>query len=161
MAISINYRIAGATDQPSYYTPVWKADTTDPVIGNGFLRGSYKESDGKLSFQVMMKAGATTTFGTGNWYIELPDSYSADRKVLGFVDSEGANEIATYATVGTVYVNEDGVSYAIGSAVIKYDEPTRIRMIFYSSGNFFNSANPHGWGTLDTMSISVPNLIVD
>lgn len=55
------------------YTPVWTAATTNPVIGNGSFTGSAYQRVGKtIDFVIVITAGSTTTFGTGQWNISLP-----------------------------------------------------------------------------------------
>ena len=54
------------------YTPTWTSSGTAPAIGNGTLQGSYLQV-GKLVYtHIYWKAGSTTTFGTGVYFLSLP-----------------------------------------------------------------------------------------
>lgn len=54
------------------YTPIWTASGTQPVLGDGVLQGSYVELGSFIVVSVYLLAGATTTFGTGQWTFSLP-----------------------------------------------------------------------------------------
>lgn len=53
------------------YTPVWTA-TTNPVLGNGTLTGSYARSGKTVHYKFHLVVGSTTTFGTGAWQFSAP-----------------------------------------------------------------------------------------
>lgn len=57
------------------YTPIWKGQTTDPVIGNGTLTCRYQKLGPKTVMYVgMLVMGSTTTYGSGAWLMTLPIS---------------------------------------------------------------------------------------
>lgn len=133
------------------FTPSWKGDSGDPAIGNGTLTGWKRLRDGYIDLHIYLKCGSTTTYGTGNWYFEIPDGYS-----LGI--DPGASGQERFA-VGLAYIFDSGTTLRSGVAVIDVDQPTRIR--FMSSGtasNFFSSAAPQTWTTNDDLgaTISIP-----
>lgn len=60
------------------YQPGWySSGATDPVIGNGSLRGGYTQIGETVFYQIKMIAGSTTTFGTAGqqWRFTLPFSH--------------------------------------------------------------------------------------
>jgi hypothetical protein len=54
------------------YTPTWTGSGSNPAIGNGSVVGRYKRIGKTIIFRVIITAGSTTTFGTGNYSIGLP-----------------------------------------------------------------------------------------
>lgn len=53
------------------FTPSWKADTSDPTIGNGTITGEIAGHGKFRRYTVQVNIGSTTTFGSGQWYIPL------------------------------------------------------------------------------------------
>jgi hypothetical protein len=54
------------------YTPVWTANSVNPVIGNGIITGQYKVIGKTCFVRGNVAMGSTTTFGSGEWYISMP-----------------------------------------------------------------------------------------
>jgi len=54
------------------WTPVWTASTTNPVIGNGTISGSYCRFNKTVIAEGAIIMGSTTTYGTGTYRISLP-----------------------------------------------------------------------------------------
>ena len=54
------------------YVPKWTAVTTNPVIGNGIIRGFYKIIGKTCFVRGYISMGSTTTYGSGVWFIGLP-----------------------------------------------------------------------------------------
>jgi hypothetical protein len=54
------------------WTPLWKAATTQPVLGNGTLTGRYALLNKTVHFVLVLKMGSTTTYGSGFYYFSLP-----------------------------------------------------------------------------------------
>ncbi len=54
------------------YTPVWTAATVNPAIGDGAMVGRYSHMGTTVIATVTMVMGATTTYGTGAWFLSLP-----------------------------------------------------------------------------------------
>jgi hypothetical protein len=62
------------------FTPVWDQPTgTDPVVGNGSIAGEYRREGGKVTVNVELNMGSTTTFGDGTnvYTFTLPAPYNA------------------------------------------------------------------------------------
>jgi len=56
------------------YEPTWTAATTDPSIVDGSLQGKFSNF-GLVVVQFELIIGASTTLGTGDWFIGLPVAY--------------------------------------------------------------------------------------
>lgn len=59
------------TAAPTAFAPVWVASTTNPVIGNGTITGSWFAVGKIVFFRVRIVTGSTTTYGTGSYSINL------------------------------------------------------------------------------------------
>jgi hypothetical protein len=73
---------------PSYegawisYTPVWTANSVNPVIGNGTIEGYYKVIGKTCFVRGNIAMGSTTTFGSGEWYVSMPFTASHADAIL-------------------------------------------------------------------------------
>jgi len=54
------------------YTPAWTASTTNPVINNGTLTGSYMQAGKYVTFRIRVVMGSTTTYGSGTYFFSYP-----------------------------------------------------------------------------------------
>lgn len=54
------------------FTPAWTAATTNPVLGNGTLEGWWSRTGKRVSVDIKLTIGTTTTFGSGPWSFSLP-----------------------------------------------------------------------------------------
>lgn len=100
------------------FTPTWTAVTTNPAIGNGTLTGAYRQFGKSLWVAFYIEAGSTTTFGSGEWILTLPNSLSsvAGRKQMlgGFIeDSSSANR---YPIAGVINASATTVSRMASNA---------------------------------------------
>jgi hypothetical protein len=64
------------------YTPVWTANVTNPVIGNGSLQGWYRVIGKTCFVRGNIVMGTTTTFGSGEWYVSMPFTASHADAIL-------------------------------------------------------------------------------
>lgn len=70
------------------FTPVWKGTVSDPVIEDGTMVGMMSRIGRTLKLSVTITMGASTTYGSGSMYIELPystvvaNNYSAGTMIL-------------------------------------------------------------------------------
>jgi len=119
------------------YTPTWTAGTTNPSIGNGTLSGRYIQI-GKLVYcQFTMRAGSTTTFGSGNWRFSYPVAPNA-----------------TYANlyqVGSIYALDKGAANYNG--ITQYAGVTYMGLII--SGNWVSATAPFTWANGDVLEVNV------
>lgn len=119
------------------YTPTWTAGTTNPSIGNGTLSGRYIQI-GKLVYcQFTMRAGSTTTFGSGIWRFSYPVAPNT-----------------TYANlyqVGSIYALDDGAANYNG--ITQYAGATYMGLII--SGNWVSATAPFTWANGDVLEVNV------
>jgi len=119
------------------YTPTWTAGTTNPSIGNGTLSGRYIQI-GKLVYcQFTMRAGSTTTFGSGNWRFSYPVAPNIDN--------------ATNYQVGSIYALDNGAANYNG--ITQYAGTTY--MGFIINGNWVSATAPFTWANGDVLEVNV------
>lgn len=78
------------------YTPTWGSSGVAPAIGNGTITGKYFRSGRLISFLAFLRAGSTTTFGTGSFTLTLPvapHNSTARKSFTGFVFDDSASDI--------------------------------------------------------------------
>lgn len=84
------------------WTPSWTATSVNPAIGNGTITGKYINVGGKLVvFSARIVAGSTTTYGTGNYILSLPQT--ADTNFPGLISM-----FATDSSAGSAIYNGAG-----------------------------------------------------
>lgn len=54
------------------WTPVWTANTTNPVLGDGVIQGRYCQINKTIIASGVLIPGSTTTFGAGFYKFSLP-----------------------------------------------------------------------------------------
>jgi hypothetical protein len=60
------------------YTPSWTSSGTQPNIGNGVIAGKWRRVGDSIECQVLLVAGSTTTYGSGIYFLSLPQGLSFD-----------------------------------------------------------------------------------
>ena len=97
------------------YTPVWTGATTNPVLGNGSLRGFFRIQHDFCESWVRLLAGSTTTFGTGAWRISLPKP-AAKVAQIGEVLLLDASATTRYVGVARIEANTNVLEFASHAA---------------------------------------------
>ena len=120
------------------YTPTWTAATTNPAIGNGTIEGRYSQNGKTVHGYVRIKAGSTTTFGSGGWRVSLP------------VQPRTALDTTEAYAVGTAYYENDGIQgYTNGAQCrLRHNGTTWVLDMIYNNAEV-TSSNPFSWGTDD------------
>lgn len=126
------------TQRSVTFTPTWKGDTSDPVIGNGSFVFRYSRVGRTLNIHGRIQMGSTTTYGSGAWYINLP---------LSGATADGA-------AVGIVHGFDSGTANRVGAATIN-DGATKIYFASDASGGNWSSAVPHTWANPDYLEFSI------
>ena len=90
------------------YTPTWGASTTNPSIGNGTIAASYVQFNKTIFLRGAVKAGSTTTFGSGFYSVSWPSGLEPKEIV------SGSNH---RALTGSVMWNQPGVANWAGNLV--------------------------------------------
>ena len=118
------------------YTPTWTASTTNPSIGNGTLSGRYFQI-GKLVYcQFTMRAGSTTTFGSGLWRFSYP------------VAPVGTS--ANLYQVGSVHAADSGTANYNG--ITQYAGATYMSLII--NNNWVSATAPFTWANGDYLEVN-------
>lgn len=74
-----------ASEAWAFYTPIWTASGTQPVIGNGAITGRYTKIGRTVIGVITVLFGSTTTFGTGVYYWSPPVAFSPSWPAWGLV----------------------------------------------------------------------------
>lgn len=87
----------------------WTASTTNPVLGNGTIAAEYRQVGKTVTYNGVINMGSTTTYGTGDWRINLPVAAAGGGKDVGvatLIDSSaqtnsrpGSSELVTTSTL--------------------------------------------------------------
>lgn len=121
--------------EPTSYTPAWTATGTAPALGNGTIVGSYMKSNKKVTARIVLTAGSTTTYGTGDYRFSLPIAASSG-VTLGH--AQGIN-------AGTA--NYDGTTAIVTSTTVA---------VFVSGGaTIWGQLVPFTWGPGDSITIQI------
>jgi len=140
------------------YTPTWDGETVQPSLGNGVLNGFYRRVGDSAECQIYLKAGSTTTFGTGTWRFTLPSGLTCDRdKMPGdesiSYDNSSFGSFTTYDVSATFGTNNSGncvyqfSSYAGGTT-------EGVFLLNTVSGATVKTSVPFTWTTDDKLSIN-------
>lgn len=123
------------------YTPVWTATTTNPVINNGTLAGTYSIRGNIVELTIRTYMGTTTTYGSGNYMWSIPFSLdtSAYQSGYSFMYSYGQ---ATFLRAGVQ--TYDGALCAPADSSI-----TKVSMQYQSVNTYVNPTNPNTFANTD------------
>jgi hypothetical protein len=119
-----------------FFQPVWTAASVNPVIGNGSINGAFSRSGQRVKYTVLLTIGSTTTLGTGNWLISIPQL------------SQSYNDIGAsfYVTAGAVYCGIARINTAT-SLVTCYAAS--------STANAVQSTIPAAWVNGNTLEFTI------
>lgn len=125
------------------FAPSWRADAVAPVIGDGYLAGHLIVVGRALFVRIVMAAGASTTFGTGSWYFDLPAGMTARAFAAGSMVLDGRAVVG-----GDVLVAQGQVDVAT---------PRRIYVVSQSTGTTsmasVDDAWPAAWAAGDSLEL--------
>lgn len=128
------------------YTPTWTGSGSNPAIGNGELVGAYMFDWNLMHVAIRMRAGSTTTFGSGRWTFSLPAALQSrpDLTLPGISAAGVAIDIGTrsYPIIARV---EPGNNYA---TVVSTTLGTG------TSGDV-DSDTPFTWATNDVLNFNL------
>lgn len=120
------------------YTPTWTASVSNPALGNGsFQYAAYTRKGRRVSVDVSLVMGSTTTFGTGVWRISLPVAVSSGVGAIGPAWAIDATNVPYVMSV------EAGVGLAY--------------VTFYTDqvGGQVGPSNPFAWAQDDRLRFSI------
>ena len=122
------------------YSVVWTAATTNPAIGNGTLVGRYARIGKSVTYGVRLKAGSTTTFGSGVWYFSLP--------------FQAVNNTVLYC--GSFHIYDAGTTRYSGIALVSPNETEITRFARDNTGAWqLHSTNPMTWAENDELDFTI------
>lgn len=101
------------------FTPEWTAFTSNPAIGNGTLSGEYRRVGNSVEYVVYIKAGSTTTYGSGAYFITNPASLTTDANQVPSGASLAGNTSDTI-TSGTCKIVDVGTTFYDGGYASPY-----------------------------------------
>lgn len=114
------------------YTPIWSGDIAPPAIGNGTLLGTFSVVGKKIFNRVYLRAGSTTTFGTGQWRFTLPIT--------------GPGGVYYFGPAGTYDADPGVIASATG-----YNGSSTNGTCFTGAG-FIHATSPFTWAVNDELA---------
>ena len=121
------------------FTPTWTGSGGNPAIGNGTLAGAYLQIGKTLHLRIWMKAGTTTTFGSGTWDFLLPNSLAVS---------------SAYTQTLHVFAIDNGTANYSDAAYIGLGGITTTLRVAQTGGTgSYGSAVPFTWTTSDELAI--------
>lgn len=134
---NIAYSSTSATAWTAY-TPVWTSSGSAPGLGNGTLTGAYVQVGKIVHFRIRLRAGSTTTFGTGSFRFTLP--------VETVAVFSGAGEV-----IGQAAVLDNSTATRYIRHAYTYSET--ICSLVDEAGSAVTNTAPFTWANLDNLSI--------
>lgn len=124
------------------YNPGWYAATTNPVIGNGSITGTYRRVGkwGDVALQIII--GSTSTMGSGSYEFELPAGWALPAGAWN--NNQG---------IGNVFDTSASVYYACTIGAVS-GNTNRFRLRSHSLGNL-NATNLVTLATGDQISARI------
>ncbi len=127
------------------YQVEWRATGTNPVKGNGTLKGSYRRLGTSCELRITLKIGSTSTGGVGNWVFTMPPNCVAK------------TQADTYHLGTTMYFQAGTTAYEGGCYV--FSGGTDIYLTDGGSPWTNVTADapgvPFGWAAGDTVNVSL------
>lgn len=118
------------------YTPTWTG-TTNPVIGNGSLVGSYAKAGRTTFYRLALTIGSTTTFGTGAWEFGLP-----------------SNSTTANMPAGTATLLDASAGFARYHRHVFINAAARVAVAAEAPSTFVAGTVPFAWATGDYLAIA-------
>lgn len=122
------------------FTPTWTGSGGNPAIGNGTLSGAYLQVGKTLHVRYWMKAGSTTTFGTGTWYFTVPNSLTVS---------------TSYTQILTAYLLDAATLHYTATARIGSTTGfnSKFDIVISGTANAVAPTQPFTWTTSDELVI--------
>lgn len=131
-----NFRVLGAPW--TAFTPIWTG-TTNPAIGNGTLSGAYKQIEKTLYVRYFIKMGTTTTYGSGNWRLTLPNSLTVSTSYTQLLDA---------------FAQDFGIAHYVGHGTVgEHNSSSTLIHMWFDGNRSCNSGAPFAWGSTDSLTV--------
>lgn len=124
------------------FTSTWAASGTAPAIGNGTIVGSYARVGTTIHFRISLRAGSTTTYGTGSYTFSLP--------VTAATISGTSTLPAWFGTAMCLDVSAP--AYKTGILQIA-SAATACNVINTATGGFWGQTDPQTWANTDYLQL--------
>ena len=126
----------------STYATSWTCSGSAPAIGNGTIVSRFHRVGRKITLEISLSAGSTTTFGTGEFRFSLPATQST---------AIGSNGFYSGDALGV----DTGTALYHGVAVI--DSTNNFVRVFKGDGttNPWGNTQPFTWGNTDSLNICI------
>lgn len=136
--VNANFAAIGAAS--TSFTPTWTGTGSNPAIGNGTITGGYKQLGKLLFVRYSIIMGSTTTYGTGDWELLLPNSLAVSGAHIQVLTALARDE-----SVGTHYT---AVAHCglLGTA-------TKLQVRSNAGSSNYGSSVPFTWATSDMLAI--------
>lgn len=121
----------------STFTPTWTADTTNPVLGNGTLVGTFDRQDKHVTASVDLTMGSTTTYGAGQYSFSLP-----------------LQAVAGRSFVGSVWLFDNGTAFYAGTVLVP-GGATTAQIYFHNSPSAMSATVPFTLANGDRLRFQV------
>lgn len=129
------------------FTPTWTGSSSNPAIGDGTLLGYYRQIGKTVHCTVILKAGSTTTYGSGTFRFAAP---VAARNVsnLIWVGSCWLLDSGTINQTGVVFIGSSDIDAAFSASyfVLLNDGAT---------GGFVGQTVPFTWAVNDKLIFTI------
>jgi hypothetical protein len=125
------------------YTPVWKADTADPVLNNGTMVSYYVRNGYMVSWVLHLEIANLTTLGTGQWYFEAP--------LAPFPNAGGVFAFTGAMRIIDTTTNE----FRTGTCVINSGTPPKMYCFVDGGLTGLSATEPFAWQPGDTVDVSI------
>jgi len=126
------------------FTPTWTAAITNPVIGNGTIKGRYAQIQKVVIAQYWITTGSTTTYGNGKYFLSLPIT--------------AATTLDSYPAIGNGYIMDaSAASSHVVASHVDNSSTTRFGLKFTGAGSFGDVTNtvPFTFATGDQITASI------
>lgn len=124
------------------YSPAWTGSVSNPAIVNGTLTGRYSRNGRRVSGNIDLEYGSSSTAGSGTWFFSLP-----------LLDESASGVIQT----GSGYIKNAGTQFP----AIALLQPGLQKISVLAGGTFANITNsaPGAWATGDFVRIFFDYLV--
>lgn len=120
------------------FTTLWTAATTNPTLGNASVSATYTMANARVTANITITIGSTTTLGVGTWSFRLPIV---------------SNPNATAYNMGTARIKCAGSFYV--AAVLNVPGTQSVQLYPHGYNNAASQSVPGAWVAGDTIELQI------